>query len=212
MIEHPTHQSMRHRHILGFDLYAAALGALALGYTAASHAQANPVAATSAPDGATAQCLPTGDGFLNARLGGAIQAELQWGNQGTQCSGAARPTDGGIRLRFSRADAAGAAQGLVLIFGARLNEGQSARMLPVNLTVMQEGVGEFYSTQGEDKCVFDEVTQTPLVGIPNRSRAYRIAVRGFCTEPARSLRGTGAILVSRFDFVGRVDYDETADD
>jgi len=54
--------------------------------------------------------------------------------------------------------------------------------------------------------MLDEVTQEPLVGIPNRSRIYKVTARGFCTEPARAVNGKGAVLVSRFDYAGRVDF------
>ena len=120
-----------------------------------------------------------------------------------------RPTDGGIRMRFSRPRRQ---QGkLVLVFGiAALREGKSASNVPVNVTVIREGTGEFYGTQGDDKCMLDHVTQDPIVGIPHRSRSYRVMARGFCTEPARAMRGKGAVLISRFDYAGRVDF-ETED-
>jgi hypothetical protein len=155
---------------------------------------------------AIARCLPGGDGYLKARLAGTIGAELNWGNEGTECTGAVRPTDGGIRMRFTAANAAG--EKLVLVFGiAGLREGKSATAVPVNITVIREGTGEFYGTQGDDKCMLDQVTQQALVGIPHRSRSYRVVARGFCTEPARAIRGKGAILISRFDYAGRVDFD-----
>jgi hypothetical protein len=119
--------------------------------------------------------------------------------------------DGGIRVRFSRNEADGSR--LVLLFGvAGLREGQSAKALPVNVTVIREGKGEFYSTQGDNKCTLDEVKQEPLVGIPHRSRSYRITARGFCTHPARAVRGEGVILLSRFDYAGRVDFDDEDSD
>ncbi len=155
------------------------------------------------------RCLPDDSGYLRARLKGSVDAELDWGNHGTECIGAVRPTDGGIRMRFKRwidtADQAG--EPLVLVFGiAGLREGQDAKILPVNVTVIREGTGQFYGTQGDDKCTLDEITQTPLVGIPNRSRSYRVVARGFCTEPARAVQGKGAVLISRFDYAGRVDF------
>ena len=163
-------------------------------------------AATATPP---AQCLPDGTGYLRARLKGSIDTELDWGNEGTGCTGAVRPTDGGIRLRFTHADEGGQ---LIFLFGiAGLREGAPAKALPVNVTVIREGSGEFYSTQGDDKCTLDRIAQTPLVGIPNRSRLYRIEARGFCTGPARALNGNGSILISRFDFAGRVDFDEADD-
>jgi hypothetical protein len=159
-------------------------------------------------------CLPAGNGYLRARLDGAIKAELNWGNAKTECTGAVRPTDGGIRMRFTAALPSG--EKLVLVFGmAGLREGQRAKSVPVNVTVIREGSGEFYGTQGDDKCMLDDVRQEPVVGIPHRTRSYRIIARGFCTEPARAIRGAGSVLISRFDFAGRVDFDDedpTSDD
>jgi hypothetical protein len=155
-----------------------------------------------------AGCLPRGDGYVKARVAGAFEAELDWRDQDIECTGAARP-DGGVRMRFSGLEAKGGRLVLVLGIGA-LREGRNARLLPVNVTLMREGKGEFYSTQGEDKCMLDEVRQEPLVGIPHRARSYRVVVRGACTEPARAVRGQGAVLLSRFDAAGRVDF-ETED-
>lgn len=160
--------------------------------------------ATSAPS-APATCLPDGQGFFRARLQGAIDAELEWVNDGTECTGAMRP-DGGVRLVFSRATGA-EGERLVLLFGiAGLKEGVAGRALPVNVTVIRQGTGQFFGTQGDDKCMIDEIRQQPLTGIPHRNRSYRVFVRGFCTEPARSLGGNGSIMIPRFDFVGRVDF------
>lgn len=174
------------------------------------HAQvASTASIDAAPAAAALPCLPDGSGYLRARLKGALDAELDWGNQEIDCTGAVRPTDGGLRLRFTgRLGQKGTEQQLVLVFGiAGLREGANARTLPVNVTVIREGTGEFYGTRGDDKCMLDEVRQTPLVGIPHRTRTYRLEARGFCTEPARSVEGSGAVLMSRFDFAGRVDFD-----
>ncbi len=132
---------------------------------------------------APATCLPDKRGYLKATLPGAMHAELVWGNADTDCTGAVRPTDGGIRMRFSHKDGAEGNR-LVLVFGAAgLREGQTARALPVNVTVIREGLGEFYGTQGDNKCTLDEVRQEPLVGIPRRSRSYRVIARGFVHIP-----------------------------
>jgi hypothetical protein len=169
------------------------------------HAQAPPPQAPATAPAAPAKCLPAGDGYLRARLSGALSTELDWGNDGTECTGAVRPTDGGIRMRFSRPDGPGK---LVLVFGiAHLREGKQGRNIPVNVTLIREGAGEFFSTQGDDKCTLDLVTQDVIVGIPRRARSYRVTARGFCTEPARAVRGKGAVLLSRFDYSGRVDFE-----
>jgi len=186
---------------------SALLCPLVLGLLCKVHAQEVSSAEKAADPAITIpSCLPAGDGYLKARLAGAVNAELNWGNQEMECTGAVRPTDGGIRMRFTAATGEG--QKLVLVFGiATLREGKSAKAVPVNVTVIREGAGEFYGTQGDDKCMLDEVTQQPIVGIPHRARSYRVVARGFCTEPARAIRGKGAVLISRFDYAGRVDFD-----
>jgi hypothetical protein len=188
---------------------------LSLAIACKVHAQTPAESAKAAGGAESIRCLPSGNGYLKARLTGAVKAELNWGNAGTDCTGAVRPTDGGIRMRFSRApgERAGAQDaGLVLVFGiAKLPEGAAARAVPVNLTVIKEGAGEFYSTQGDDKCMLDEVSQEKLV-VPFRYRVYRIVARGYCTEPARAVNGKGSVLVSRFDYAGRVDFGSEDED
>lgn len=95
---------------------------------------------------------------------------------------------------------------LVLVFGIPgVKAGQAARDVPVNVTVIREGTGEFYGTQGDGKCTLDDLRQEPIAGIPLKSRAYRVMGRGFCMQPARAVRGTGSVLMTRFDFAGRID-------
>lgn len=187
----------------------AALCAAAFSLTSAVHAQDHAPAPSQPAVSKMQHCLPDDSGYLRARIRGSIDAELNWGNDDTECIGAVRPTDGGIRMRFTHQASPGRKpeESLVLVFGiAGLHEGQDAKALPVNVTVIREGTGEFYGTQGDDKCTLDAITQTPLVGIPNRSRSYRVVARGFCTEPARAVQGKGAVLLSRFDYAGRVDF------
>lgn len=201
----------RHRYLFAKTV----IWLLTLGLSCKVHAQQTSTtddnASSDAKPVAATLCLPDGRGYLRARLSGVVKAELDWGNEGMECTGAVRP-DGGIRVRFSRNDDAHGGR-LVLLFGiAGLREGKAAKALPVNVTVIREGKGEFYSTQGDNKCTLDEVKQEPIIGIPHRTRSYRITARGFCTNPARAVRGEGVILLSRFDYVGRVDFDSEDSD
>jgi hypothetical protein len=190
----------------------ALLCALALGAMCKVHAQAAPQSANAAQTAQTkAQCLPNQEGFLRARLSGSANEELNWDAADLDCTGGARPDDTGIRIRFTQNRPA--PQHWILVVGiSRLKEGQKARTVPANITLIREGSGEFYSTQGDDKCTIDDVRQTAITGIPRKTRSYRVTARGFCTEPARSLRGSGSILVSRFDFAGRVDYETESEE
>jgi hypothetical protein len=149
-----------------------------------------------------ALCRPAGEGLLRARLQGAVDAEIDWSAATPQCRGGLRPGGDGVRLLY-KGNVAGAGPFLVVIGIGPLRAGQSARNVPVNLTLVREGTGRFFATQGDDKCAMDEVRQEAVAG---EAAAYRLTGRGYCTQPARAVGGDGAVLVSRFDVMAIVDY------
>lgn len=155
------------------------------------------------------RCLDNAQGFVKARLSGAINAEISW-NKGMACEGSIRP-NGGLRLKFTQPGSS--AHHLALLFGiSGVRAGQDGKVLATNVTIMREGSGEFYSTQG-DKCVVDNLYQKLIPGSPTRKRSYAVEAHGFCNQPAPALNGKGSVLVTRFDFVGRLDVgdeDESA--
>ena len=65
--------------------------------------------------------------------------------------------------------------------------------------------GRIFATRGDDKCTMDQLTQRSL---PDQTglRIWRIEGRGFCVAPATALAGPGRIVVSRFDFAGRIEF------
>ena len=146
-------------------------------------------------------CIPADAGSLQARLKGAIDADIDWGSGTPQCKGGPRPGAQGVRLIYKGTTST--AGSLLIVIGiGPLRPGESARDVPVNLTVVREGQGIFFSTRGDDKCAMDEVRQEPT-GDP---KVYRLTGRGYCTQPARAVVGDGAVLVSRFDVMATVDY------
>jgi hypothetical protein len=173
-----------------------------LALTSRAAEQPTPAAKPPAP----IACTSSGGGYLRAKIDGAIKAEIDWGNQGTTCTGEVRP-NGGVRVSFK--NQVNQNQTLLIVFGIPgLQEGRSADALPVNLTVVREGAAEFYSTQGEDKCTIDTLRQEAIKAAPRRQRVYRVIVRGFCTEPARAVSGNGSVFISRFDFAGELHFDD----
>jgi hypothetical protein len=167
-----------------------------------------PAAAGDGPAPA-ASCLPFAQGFVEARLRGSLEADVDWRGQSLACTGMLRPDGEGLRLRFSGTLPDGTA--LALVFAApALAEGQPARGVPVNVTVLDESGGRIFGTRGAGRCVLDEVTQSPLSGAVPPGRVWIVRGRGFCTEPARLVAGEGSVLLSRFDFAGRLDI--TADE
>jgi hypothetical protein len=162
------------------------------------------VPAHSAPAG----CLGDGTGFVRARIRGALDMDVNWKDAQLQCSGEARPDGTGLRLGFAGPGPGGRV--MHLVFGVRGgHEGRPGRELPTNLTVLLEG-GRAFATRGEDKCTMDQLTQRQLPG-GRGLRAWRIEGRGFCVAPASALAGKGRIVVSRFDFAGRLEFSGSHD-
>ena len=159
-------------------------------------------AADAAPGpGAELLCAPSDTGFLRARLKGSIEVDLDWAAGVPQCRGGLRPTGDGVRLLFKGPGPEPGEPLLIVIGIGPLRPGQSSTQVPVNLTLVQEGAGQFYATQGDDKCAMDEVHQEPV-----GPSLFRLSGRGYCTQPARALQGDGAVLMSRFDVEAVVDF------
>jgi hypothetical protein len=146
-------------------------------------------------------CLADGSGYLRLRVRGAQNLDIDWRGNELQCDGGPRPDhDGGMRLTFAARSGAGGHQPRLVIGAAEAIEAGTSHFVPANVTLILEGENRLYSTRGDDKCTLDELVQTPL---PD-PHAVRVSGRGFCSEPAAALDGSAAVVVSRFDFTGRV--------
>jgi hypothetical protein len=147
-------------------------------------------------------CLVSGDGYLRARLAGAIETRVDWPNSGTHCEGEPRDKPAGVRLSFRRVH--GGKTDLLFVFGVTgVKEGKPSHEAGVNLTIIVQGTAHIYGTLGDSRCTVDTLTQRRL----DNHGLYRIEARGFCTQPAHAVRGDGAVLVSTFEFAGPVTYD-----
>jgi len=146
-------------------------------------------------------CVPSDSGFLRARLKGSIEADLDWAAGVPQCRGGLRPTGDGVRLLFKGPGTKPDEPLLIVIGIGPLRPGESRSQVPVNLTLVQEGAGQFFATQGDDKCAMDEVRQEAI-----GPTLFRLTGRGYCTQPARAVQGDGAVLMSRFDVEAVVDF------
>jgi hypothetical protein len=152
-------------------------------------------------------CVGDGTGYVRARIRGALQLDLNWHDAQMHCGGDLRPDGSGLRVSFAGPGPGGKL--MRLVFGVRsAREGSSGKELPTNLTVLVDG-GRVFATRGDDKCTMDQLSQRALPDKagPGKSavRAWRIEARGFCVYPANAVTGQGRILVSRFDFAGRIE-------
>jgi hypothetical protein len=166
-------------------------------------------AASSAPDASDSSwhtghgCLADGTGYFRARIGGALTMDVNWKGAELECSGEARPDGSGLRVSFAGPGPGGKPMRVVFGVGSA-REGRAGRELPTNLTALFEG-GRIFATRGDDKCTMDQLTQHPLPG-PSAARVWRIEGRGFCVAPANALGSKAHILISRFDFAGRIEF------
>ena len=170
-----------------------------------------PGGALAAPEGPPATpspggCLASGNGFLRARIRGALNLDVNWQNAEIECEGDARPNGNGIRLSFAGPLSSDGRRMRVVFGVTRATEGLAGSALPTNLTVIFEGEKRLFATRGDDKCTVDKLQQERVESVGGETRSYRVIGSGFCTEPANTLNEKERIVVSSFDFAGRVTY------
>jgi hypothetical protein len=183
----------------------AASPALAQTVTAPANPPAGlPVAGSKSTHG----CLASGDGYLRARIRGALQLDVSLRNAELECDGGPRPDGSGIRVSFA-GPARSDGRRLRMVFGvAKATEGVQGRELPTNLTVIFEGEQRMFATRGDDKCTVDEFNQERVGALGGPIRTYRVIARGFCIVPVQALNSEQTIVVSRFDFAGNVTFED----
>jgi hypothetical protein len=159
---------------------------------------------------AAGEATPTA--FLNARLRGAIDADLSWNEPELQTEGGIRPDGRGIRVVL--AGTMGAEERRIrLVFGIAAAPGESSsKAVPTNLTLIVEGGNRVYATLGDGKCSVDALAQQPDTTPDSKDTGstgghYWVSARGFCTEPAATLDGSERVLLSRFDFRSRIHFE-----
>lgn len=165
----------------------------------------------AAPGPAPAEAQPgcmAGAGFLRARIRGALNLDIDWRDADLHCEGGPRPDGRGIRLSF-----AGPLQSdgrrTRLVFGiAGVREGEPGGALPTNVTLILEGEQRVYATRGDDRCTVDSLRQERIGELGGKRRTWRASARGFCTGPATRVGHDERIVVTSFDFAGRLTLDD----
>ena len=194
------------QHMSRLCLVVASLLSLALGTGGVRATDASSQAATA---GAAAHgCLPSGNGYLHARIRGALNIDVDWDNAQIECDGGPRPDGSGVRVSFA-GPPHGDGRRMRMVFGVgSVHEGRSGHDLPTNLTVIFEGEDRLFATRGSDHCTVDELRQERVGALGGSKRSWRIIARGFCIAPASTLNSDARILVSRFDFAGHAVFED----
>jgi hypothetical protein len=158
-------------------------------------------------------CFAAGDGYLRARMRGAVDLDLDWKDAQMQCEGGPRPPGRDNKSNGLRVSIAGPLRGegrrIRLVFGiAGVGEGRDGETLRTNVTILFEGERRVYATLGDDKCTVDSLTQRRVESLGGDPAIYRVEARGFCLGPATSLSRNERVLVTSFDFAGRVEFSD----
>jgi hypothetical protein len=189
-------------------LVAAAGSAALLLLGLALTASATTPTTASAESAGAGGCFVGGDGYLRARLRGALQLDIDWKNAEMDCAGGPRPTGNGVRVSIG-GPLRGEDRRIRIVFGiANIGEGDAGAALPTNVTLLFEGEQRVYATQGDDKCTVDSLTQQRVESLGGSRAIYRVIARGFCLGPAASLTRDERVFLTSFDFAGRVEFGE----
>jgi len=153
-------------------------------------------------------CFAAGDGYLRARMRGAVDLDLDWKDAQMQCEGGPRPSGNGVRVSIGGPDR-GEGRRIRLVFGiAGVSEGGGGQTLRTNVTILFEGEKRVFATLGDDKCTVDALTQQRVETLGPGRAIYRVEAHGFCLGPATSLSKAERVLLPSFDFAGRVEFDD----
>jgi hypothetical protein len=143
------------------------------------------------PAGAQPAC----EGQFEGRIEGLFSARV--GPPARQsCEGGPRPDDDGLRLAY-RSIVIGSGDPLLVILGLpALERGRTGDSVPLNVTVVREGKGEFFGTRGTGLCTADLVTHEPA-GDPD---LWRLAGEGRCHGALQAIAREGEIFLAPFRF------------
>jgi hypothetical protein len=170
-----------------------------------SKAQSSIAEASNEP-AAGSGCFIAGNGYLRARLRGALDLDLDWKNAEMDCAGGPRPGGQGVRVSIG-GPSRGDGRRIRIVFGiSGIGEGVSGETLGTNVTLLFEGEQRIFATQGDDKCTVDSVTQKRVEPLGGSRAVYRVEARGFCLGPATSLSLGERLFITSFDFAGRVEF------
>jgi hypothetical protein len=178
---------------------------------------ANAPTAASAESTSNTGCFVAGDGYLRARLRGALDLDIDWKNADMECAGGPRPpgkTPGknpGSEGRGIRVSIGGPSRGdgrrIRIVFGIeKVGEGAAGEGLGTNVTLLFEGEQRVFATLGDDKCTVDSLSQQRVESLGGARAVYRVVARGFCLGPATSLTRGDRVFLTSFDFAGRVEF------
>jgi hypothetical protein len=177
----------------------ALIAIMAMCLISASTARADVRPPASATEPAAQNCITDGTGEFKADVHGGVVSSLEWGNEGTACTGFTSPS-GPIRLQFSRRTDDGE---LVIDLTIRgVAEGQKGRSFNGSVAFSGSALeGKTFKTSAE-ACRFTLVENT-LVSATLLERIYKLVGNARCSSPAKADSPGAEIKVREVRFTGQ---------
>lgn len=140
-------------------------------------------------------------GLLETRLYGALNGELSWKGGALDCEGMPRPEGRGVRLRFAGSE--GASRIAVIISIPDLERAKTANELPSNVTLIEEGIGRFFSTGDLENC-WTDVDKHDRRDASSGSHVIEGTL--YCIAPVAEINGSASVSIDELRFAGIVDW------
>ena len=160
---------------------------------------------TAAGDAAAQNCLTDGTGTFRAKLHGALVSELNWGNEGTACTGFTS-SSGPVRLQFSRRTDDGE---LIIDLTIRgIAEGETGRAFKGGVSLSGSALeGQRFQTPAE-ACTFTIVENT-LITATLLERIYKLVGSARCRAPAVTEPPGSEIRIAELSFKGQTRWSKS---
>ena len=143
------------------------------------------------------------DGYLSARLYGAIEAEFDWTRNDLECMGMPRPEGKGVRLRLAATDRPTGSEFVFIIAMPGFDRDSGPGEFDTNTTLIEAGNGRCFSTPDTDNCLVDVENVQPVDDSGDR---YAIAGALYCVSPLPEVNGDSSVSIPELEFSGLLDW------
>lgn len=144
-------------------------------------------------------------GYLSTELFGALAGRIEWASTEFECEGMPRPGGDGARLRFA-GDIDGEHKIAFIIALPDLRRGETGKEFQSKVTVIEEGVGRFFTTGDNEICWTDIVE---LESVEESDSDSSIGGTLYCVAPLAEINGDSDITILDLKFRGQLDWDSS---
>jgi hypothetical protein len=144
-------------------------------------------------------------GYLSTELFGALAGKIEWTSTSFECEGMPRPGGNGARLRFA-GDIDGEHKIAFIIALPELRRGETGNEYQSKVTVIEEGVGRFFTSGDNDICWTDIVE---LESVEESDSEFSVGGTLYCVAPLPEINGDSDVIIRDLNFRGRLDWNSS---